>query len=502
MLTAIEICKTKDQQPQDIFLRHYSLSRLEPETIEGWAQESLAGWWLTHCPKLNSRHVQDANGDQIGWMLGVVVEDADRVIGSEPYKINARATDADFWTQVEDQVALLAGSFVVAIMTPGSQRMYFDPVMNLPAVFNAKERRVASTPLLALSRPVRHNQRIDPKLILNEGGNYGMGLTVDPDVMRGMSNHYLDLETFQLFRHWPTADDMIEDEKTPLDELAAFMTERLGRITSALLKSYDCIVPLSGGADSRTLACSARENMHRAKLCYAHRTNMITGVDCYIADQLAAAVGHKLYAIDALGAMQTDQVTSEEIDFWRWVFFMRTGYMRPPSEQELTAKNLTPDADLVLRGNILDMARANQWPRSMTFDLDHAIGKLRIGGRSAKFNTMYWGPEYRNWMDTLPACAAPRVYEFAFVELLLPQTLGGRLIAHRHAGYVNPFNDRQLIKACMSVDPKTRSSGALNAALHRAVDAPDIPMVGQVKKDPAVRRKIRKMFALPKDSAA
>jgi hypothetical protein len=141
------------------------------------------------------------------------------------------------------------------------------------------------------------------------------------------------------------------------------------------------------------------------------------------------------------------------------------------------------------------MTRANQWAKTERFELAHGLSKLNIGGRSGAENVDYWGPEYMNWMETLPASARERVYDFAFLEQLLPNTLGGAMIGKPNADYINPFNDRSLIKMAMQVHPMKRKSGLLNAALHRAVGAPDIPMTGQIKRDRSVRAEINKLFA-------
>ena len=495
MLTAIHNCVAANQAFTDVFMRQYRLSRDEPPDVEGWTKDSLNGWWLTHCPKLACRPLKDSKGKALGWLLGIAVDGAERVIGSKPHKLKSALADADFWDKAEQHIADLSGSYAAILLSPAGARMYFDPVMNLPAVFHAKTRVVGSSPLMTLSRPLRRNYRINHDRIITEGGNYGMGLTCDPEVMRGMSNHYLDLDTFTLHRHWPQPDDTFTLPDSAVDETAAFIVDRLGKITGALLKSYECAVPLSGGADSRTLAYSAKAHIKKAKLLYAHRTNKMTGIDCYIADQLARDLGFDLHLVDARLAMRAGNINKADLDRLRWAFFQKTGYMRPPLDQELVAKHITPRVELVLRGNILDMTRANQWPPSLDFSLPHAVSKLRIGGRPMEQNTFYWGAEYCNWLETVPQPAKERLYEFAFLELLLPQTLGARLLAHGHATYLNPCNDRQLIKACMSISPRARSSGQLNAALHRIAKAPEIGFTSDMKNDPSLGRKIKEMFA-------
>ncbi len=495
MITARALCEEKGERPEDVFLRQYFISRTKPEPFAGWQQVDLARkWWVTHCPRLQRRSIRDNTGQTIGCILGVAVERARRVLGSDPYDVPTSPDEADFWDQIEATIPFLAGSYVALFVTKAGQRMYVDPVMSLPAVSHAGDRIIASSPVLALSQPLEPNPRINHRKIMTEGGNYGLRQTCDRNVLRGLSNHYIDLETFELHRHWPREEDVFAHPDMPLDRLAAFMTRRLGKTTSALLRSYECLMPVSGGNDSRTVLFSARRSMGHAKLCFTHRTNKISGVDCYIADQLAAKVGHKLLMIDAIGASRSGRFSAEELDRWRWRAMMRTGFVKPAAETGLIAGQLTPPADLVLRGNILDMARANQWPRDFSFSIEHGISKLAMGGRPKQENLAYWRVEYQGWMDTLPRNTSARIYDFAFLELLLPQTLGGRLIGTEHAHYVHPFNDRHLIKVCLSVDPAMRKSGELNVALHKAAGAPDMPTTGDIKRRRRIRRKVLDMF--------
>jgi hypothetical protein len=366
--------------------------------------------------------------------------------------------------------------------------------MDLPVVFNSKDKLVGSSPLMALARPVRTNHRIHHKVINQSGGNYGLQQTCDQDVFRGLSNHYLDLDGFTLRRHWPNEDEAFDHLSNNITETAEFVVARLGQIAQALLENFRCSLPLSGGADSRTLAFSAKEKVHLAQ-CYSHRTNWITGLDCLSGSLIAKELGNELRIIDALGTLQRGIIPLGKLKRLRWNFRHRTGYQKPLTDAELVACDLVEETDFVLRGNILDMTRANQWPRNLQFSIEHAISKLAIGGRPPEESTAYWEPEYWNWYSTLPPLARSCAYEFAFVEQLLPNTLGGRLIGCGRATYINPFNDRSLIKACMTVHPEVRKSGKFNRALHIACGAPDIPSVSDIKSSPELKRNARELFA-------
>jgi len=496
VIFALQFCKERDLSFQHLFVRQYCLSKNPLPRVADWKQPNrLLDWGLTHCPKLECRSLKDRSGRPLGWLLGTAIDQDGNVIkSSKAYTLPIDSASANFWEDLETDISRLAGKYIAFVITPQGKRVYFDPVMDLPAVYNAKEKLVGTSPLITLTHPMKINHRANHKWIIKEGGNYGMQQTCDPDVQRALSNHYLDLDSFALHRHWPNSDETFDRQPGSLQDTAEFIVARLGQITGALLENYSCAVPLSGGADSRTLAFSAKSKLQLAKACFSHRTNWITGIDCYLATQMANVLGVGLQIIDAVDVIRNQAISPDHVRKLRWDFCHRTGYQNAPSNTELVASDLIPEADFVIRGNIMDMTRANQWPRSFKFSIGHAISKLAIGGRPTEENLNYWAPEYKNWLTTVPTHARARAYEFAFVEHLLPNTLGARLMGYNKASYINPFNDRSLIKACMQVSPESRKSGELQKAIYVACDAPDIPFVADVKSNDDLKAKAAQLF--------
>ncbi|MEQ9257555.1 MAG: hypothetical protein RIG84_00510 [Roseovarius sp.] len=501
MLAAELLCADGTKDFAQIFAHQYVLARGAPPTVAGWAgPEPLEGWALRHCPRLDCRVIEDARGAPCGWLLGVAVDAAGSVVSKSGLRIGAACTARGFWPAVEQAVEPLAGRYIAILFGPGGPRAYFDPVMDMPAVFNPAEGLVASSPLLALRRWVEHGTRLHAKTIRNEGGNYGFQLTCDREVTRGLSNHYLALSDFTLHRHWPRGDECFEGRGLALSETAERLLERLGQVTGALVAHHRCLLPLTGGNDSRTLAYSARESLGGLEGAYAHRVNWITQFDCYLGNQLAEDLGLEFRILDAVKAFQQGRFATKDIRRLKWNFLHATGYIHPPMRSELAAAALVPqefpEAELVLRGNVMDMTQANQWPRdSLAFELDHAIGKLALGGRTAEENAAYWRDDYLAWMRTLPENARARTYEMAFTELLLPNTLGAKLQGYGRPHYVNPFNDRGLIATCMSVAPELRKKGLLTETLHGMAGAPPLMRTNRLRKARDRHDEVERLFA-------
>lgn len=498
MIAAQLICEDGDLDFRHVFARQYCLSQKPLRRVDGWTYpETLLGWELAHCPKLSVTTLLDSAGQSIGWLLGTAVDRDGTLVGPAPHAFGANAQDPHFWDTIEADITDYAGRYLVILITDAGKRAYFDPVVDLPAVFNRAEKILASSPFLALSRPMTNNPRLDRQAILKDGGNYGLQQTCDPDVLRVLSNHVLDLDDFSLHRHWPGDADTFDTPAGDLSDMAERIIHRLGQVTGTILENYNCHLALSGGSDSRTLAYSARDTLHRAQTLFTLRTTWISQFDCYVASQVASELGlaDRYRVFDAVKEIENRQYKRPHFRRLRWDFYHRTGYQHAPKKEELVGSSMLPDSDYVLRGNVMDIARANQWPKSFRFDLNHAISKLVLGGRTKDENVEYWQKDYQNWMATLPGSAQPRIYEFAFIEQLLPNTLGGRLIGYDRAAYINPFNDRSLIRACMQIDPATRRRGDLNIALHRACGASDHPMTRAVMADDALKAEISRSFS-------
>lgn len=497
MLQAQRLCEQRGLDFGDVFAHQYVLSKSDHPVVEGWGGPMpLDGWQLTHCRRLDCRDILDAHGQRVGWLLGVAVDADGCVVSQRGILLKATTKDRNFWTCVEEEITQLAGKYIAFFLTDVGQRVYFDPVLDMPAVYNRDEALVATSPLLAIRRGLQVNPRIDYRVIQKEGGNYGLQNTCDAAVIRAISNHFLDLETFELHRHWPNENDSFEDDFARPEDAAEQIVKRLGQITRALITHHVCAMPISGGNDSRTLIYSARDALGQLDHAYAHRINWMTKFDCFLGKKLAEKLGLELQIVDAVNALETGNASRLDTRRLTRSFRFATGFMQPPKRAELVGYNKIPDTELVLRGNIMDMSRANQWPReSLEFELDHAINKLVIGGCAPQDRAALWKDDYVAWMDTLPDNARARIYEFAFIEQLLPNTLGARLMGFGRANYVNPFNDRKLITTCMKVSPELRKKGVFNNMLHEAAGAPDMVRAKKLGKLKERHAEVDQLFA-------
>lgn len=154
---------------------------------------------------------------------------------------------------------------------------------------------------------------------------------------------------------------------------------------------------------------------------------------------------------------------------------------------ERLAPTLAPPGDVLIRGNVMELMRANQW-KAGDFDnvsVEHGLRKLVVAPEINETVIREWGPDYTAWMDTLPTNAGSRVYDFAFCELLLPNTMGGWLVTQGTHFAMNAFNDRAIIANVISLPPRLRRRNRLNREIIRLAcpALAQVSLINEAKKE-------------------
>lgn len=384
--------------------------------------------------------------------------------GQLPQKAGA----ARFWNAVEAEIEGTAGRYVAIISDGRDTRIYFDPVCDMSTIYDPVNRVAASSLLLALHRPFERNRRMGHRGPLRLKHNFALQQTGDQHAKRVMANHYLDLRNFCLVRHFPHGDESFETGAADLEDSMAQIVARLGQIMAALLENHDCVVPVTGGNDSRNLLACAGPHLGKAESLFTYHINKMSGFDCMLGQQIGEVLGMEVEVIDVLAPAHAPRFEKHEMHRKRWDIAYATGYNWPGTSPEtVVAAELAPPGEILIRGNVMELMRANQYRPGdwYSFSLEHALRKLRVAPQIDETQVAIWGPEYMMWMDTLPENARHRVYDFAFAELLLPNTMGGTLIAPTPQFYMNAFSDRKMMSLAMSMDPKIRRKNRMNTLL-------------------------------------
>ncbi len=430
----------------------------------------------------------DANGLEVGLFLGIGVTSAGDVVKGG-LNIRSAAGADGFWDQLEKEVEGIAGRYALVLSVGDDQRMYFDPVLDLSVVYDPQAQVVASSLLPALTRPLQDNPRISDAMIRTQGCNVGLQNTRDAHILRAIPNHFLDLKEFALHRHWPRGDEVFEAEPDRTKDIAQQISNRLAQVFGALVQSYDCVVPVTGGQDSRNLIAAGHKHLGHVKTFFTHKTNKMSGYDCDIAQMIMERLGLPLQIIDVSLPEISGRYSGYQLRRLRKDFYGRVGFEALPLLEIAMAIDNAPPGELLLRANVMDMLGANQYTMFHTegrFDMLHALRKLHLEPRGNTDEVSKWGKDYLAWSKTLPANTSNRTYDFAFMEQLLPNTLGARFNGSPRQFYVNPFADRAQITAALSVSPKFRRSRELYKTVLSLAD-PDlsgIPFLSAYRQDP------------------
>jgi hypothetical protein len=421
---------------------------------------------LHHGAALRILPVVDALGDVVGYILGYAQNLGGKVV-KERFSVSLDQAHSDFERELSRSMAQLAGRYLVVIVTGSISRVYGDPVLDLPVLIDARSRKVASSLGLILDRPIQPDTDFRARLILSGQENLSLQRTLDVDVRRAVSNHYLDLASFTFHRYWLDAPLNDPNGDPDLDQVSRDIAERLSQNVAGWINEFTCSLPVTGGRDSRIILAAALPVADKVNEFPCHRFHNPSRKDAKAAKQILKSVN--------LTLKQHFKKASEPTTLRDMRLKMGWSGFRG----ELAALSMIkdyPKDNLILRGNILELMRANQWRTDNTekpFNYTHAIRRLGISAsKGAAVSTRQWQRDYDAWLDGLPESARANAYDIAWLEHSLPNYQVAYINGFEHMTMLNPFNDRYLISKTLSIPPKTRKQDKLVQAVLKHLYSP------------------------------
>ena len=408
---------------------------------------------------LRSSEILDHEDKLVAICLGIAIG-PDGVCLRSQTKLSAQDS-SDLQTWIEQ----LAGRFIVLAQIQGNTRLYCDPSGNLSVVYNREAKTIASSVTLAIDDALSPDDEIDIDAIAAGHQRLLFGQTTDKRVHRMTPNHFLKLSDFTEERHWPRDDTELtsfEAHRTSAyDEVAA----RLARNVSALAQDFFCALPITAGSDSRLLLASASDVFDKIDHYYCYGLNWSTEVDAKLASNIAEHLALPFKAI----LRDTPQVASVSsaafVQEEARKMYLRTGWCYKMRADWVQFVAMSPRVDVVMRGTVAEMTRANKWDAD---DFDRPCNAVRglnkltketPGGIGDLLQTTRYSRllrQYKTWMAGLPKPAYARLYDFAHIELWLPMGPTLEFSAHVRDFFVNPFNDRRLLQITSGVAPRAR----------------------------------------------
>ncbi|WP_294621232.1 hypothetical protein [uncultured Roseovarius sp.] len=462
--------QASDRDFAELFRNQYVLDPHSNVRFPGWSSKSLNGWTLHHGFALRVLEILDKNKTQVGFLLGHALY-ADSGLVRDCLTITSGIEDAGFWPSVEAQISELSGRYLAIIVTPRFQRILPDPVSDIPVIYNPEMSRVGSSLGLVLTRPIRRNPLFDPRNVLTGKQTLSFGQTLDNEVFRCLPNHFLDLSDFSSHRFWPREDTVLTVAPRRVRRNIVEITERLSAHMASWISEFKCAMPVTGGKDSRALLACSQEHLGEITQFFAHRFNNNTRRDAITGQQIMAELGYPFEHYFRRDASLRQRADMRLKMGW-------SGYRGELGA--LHALESYPEDYIILRGNIMELIRANQYRGDRLHGEVHiAHGIRRTGAPEGEVHREIgkWQDLYMAWYDTLPSAAQARPYDFGFIEHLLPNTQASYFTAMHRGPFINPFNDRRLIQLAISIPPDIRYRKNLyeEIILRRAPDLMNIP---------------------------
>lgn len=479
------------------FAGQFQLSRNPELGTEGFRKLPLGDWFL-HCHHLaRVSTLCDASGQVVGCCIGLAV-DRDGHLIEDGYRFDALLGSAEFSDTVERHVTWFGGRYVVMITGGSRPTVYGDPACALGVVFDPETQLVASSLLLCLYRNIDPNPLFDNEAIwagksdpharevFRPIGSYGFGHTYDRTVRRLRPNHALSLSDFRETRFWPRQDVDFAKGDADLRDVAERITRRLRQITTAVMSAAPSWFALSGGYDSRMLLAASREGFPENATLYSHALNWSTKLDMELAEKLAVICNLPFRRIipegdNEKGALIRPRRQNRIAD--RHV--LATGYVSVLDDHTRRgAMDWIPDGNILVRGNMLELVTAVWWPDPGVADplsLNHVLKRFRVSYSNSD-QLAHRNACVQEWHDTLPDGAKARVHDFSYIE----NSLGSLQCNFTSLGrihYVPPACDREVFRACMSVDPGIRKRGKLYRPIMESSgpDLLEIPTLREAK---------------------
>ncbi len=444
----------------DVFSQQFRLTLQGAPALPGFHATNIGPYQLQSGPDLSISqvHFDNARGHMI--FLGIGVDQDGDVITSRRLRHKIKTFDA--LDAVERYVTACAGRYIAVIAHGADMRLHLDPLGSLGALYEAQTRSVASTLNLLLCRDVQENTDYPLTDLAKAGASrFAFGHTADQHAKRVLPNHYLDLQSFALTRHYDGADDIFEPTEDEQRHLVQKISTRLEQVIGALANhGRPALLPLSGGVDSRVLLASSRTAFGNLKI-FSHATNMISRKDVRIAKRLCDYIGQPVMVIDPRRDNHYQITDPKRIADLAKAWEIATDTPSPKHDQHEVV-HAYPKGGLLLRGNGADFLKAVLWRRAVdeyTQDRNHCIDeglRMMMLGDSSVTDNDALRAAYSEWYSTFSGVAAKRPYDFMFAEQFLSHGQGNLFYGMTHNFYICPFNDRALLSMATSLPPDRR----------------------------------------------
>lgn len=260
-------------------------------------------------PDIGCFPVSDADGQDLGWLIGFPMDLAQGKIVDGPVQLR-QSLSGDKDAFAETVLSGLGGRFLWCAVLDGHARIYLDSSGLVPCVFDSNAQMAGSTAHALLdedSYQARFDKARFDHFDVARAGWFPAGLTAHQGVERLLPNHYLDLQSWQVKRHWPSTS--FDTPDTP-QAIVAELIERIQDQFKALIAGDKTVVlTLTAGRDTRILLACARPFLGQIRFA------TVVGEDQHAVDTVMARKIAAEYKLDFIELPRT-RATQEAHDIY------------------------------------------------------------------------------------------------------------------------------------------------------------------------------------------
>lgn len=418
---------------------------------EGWAEKRIGTWHLAHHASLPAILLHGVDGSPVGWILGYPI-DGNGLLLSDGDERNLPGPSNSTESEVEDFIYGFGGRFLAALVGVSHPRIYLDPCGSLSAVYCPHQEVVTSTHYL-ISYDEHCGDHVDLARDLgipDTNAMYPLELTPRHNVFRLLPNHYLDLSTWCVVRHWPKGPIRSEGS---VDDLLPAIASSVNRNISAVVLRVPAYLYLTAGMDSRMLLACAKNFADRLVLF----TVPIPDDDAYIDTVIARKIARHFHIRHFMPPFQPS--TKADLDMYMERIGYSTGERR--GWQAATMFKMGNPSYAHLLGNVGEVART-YWCRKEETENSSITPERLLEPCQAPASPLTLPPVER-WLETVPAGNAIQVLDLFYIE----QRLGcwGGVWPYAQTGspgfVLFPMCHREIIRNMLSLPTPYRRSGCL-----------------------------------------
>jgi len=394
--------------------------------------------------------LDDAHGATIGCLLGDPIDVVKQTYVTSGVRLPWPQGDITP-TKFEAWISQLGGAFTALVSTSQWARIY-PSAANSCVYEEGGSVAIAATPL-ALLGPRAYNERLDHELIdemeIKLGGWLPAGLTAHHGVKRLLPNHFLDLSTGTVHRHWSGLAENCMDPQHGISQIAQLMQGAL----AAAHKRHELRVALTAGRDSRAVLAACCHLKNRVSAFTIDHDEVGPDLDLPKAMCRSLELEHKTLA----------QVLSTEPEQECWL--MNSGHCVGGANLRLhrTLANFAPDS-AVVTGAGGEAGRGFYWN---TGDMPCApLSAKRLLHRLDLKPAPQAVAAVQGWLTGLSGCSKLRILDLAYVELRMgcwsaPQTHGFPEICY----HIAPLSHQRIFDILLSLPVDWRRSGCYASEL-------------------------------------